>query len=54
MIKVGYQLKESGTSLGLLPWHGLNKMVSFVMLIIAPKSVVPNLFRLAAPYKTEI
>ena len=37
MIKVGYQLKESGTSLGLLPCHGLNKMLSFVLLTITPK-----------------
>jgi len=31
-----YQLKEGGSSLGLLPWHGLNKMLSFVLLTIAP------------------
>ena len=37
MLKVGYQLKESGTSLGLLPWHGLNKMLSFALLTTTPK-----------------
>jgi len=32
MIKVGYQLEESGTSLGLLPRHDLNKMRIFDLL----------------------
>jgi len=31
-----YQLKESGSSPGLLPWHGLNKMLSFVLFTKAP------------------